>query len=552
MKILNIYSDFKKFEPVFDKWKVKFDDDDRKAEALLNQKPITDEVLHEQKRAKILINALTSLDEYAQTKAEDIDSVSQTLLYVAVGTLGAVGKFLGKNLSNLTSNKKVEKALPSLMGVGFALATFLPIVRTTVFNQVRANRIARFDGISSDKLFHENNFAVLTEEQQKKIEKDAQNIPDSVIDKNTVISRANIFNSMSVFKEFTMKQGEFAYLKKQHDKQIKNDLDNLKNAKPTDEQIKQSQKDKKLFNKILHKVDIESQYPLERIEKAVNVAYSSLFAGGVLEYLASDGILNLLNIKHKVVRPFLAWGLPIVTVMSLNKQLANFLNDAVKAVRYKKMQEFINNPNNFKEITDEEIANSKPVNKTSKKQGFFEFFNGVFKDIDDYEKYQNSKRILEKKIALSARNLELTQKQKDEAKLLRRNATMVINTQDDKLQKYASALETMTESTTIPLDIIAPVLGTFAADKLHKTFSSNKKCGWLYKGLGAFLAFLPAAMSEIYFVSQQRKAKRCAILMASNELQDNQKFLEPDKNKYTLTNWHFNANKSKAFISFKG
>ena len=555
MKILNIYSDFTKFEPTYNKWREDMTLQESKEQSVLAQKPITSEVINEQKRAKILTNALTTLDEYAQTKAEDIDSVSQTLLYAAVCTIGAVGTFLGKHISGLTKNQKLAKILPSAMGIGFALATFLPVVRSTVFNQVRANRIARFNGTFDDKLFHQNNFAVLTEEQQKQAENEAKNISDKVIDKNTIISRANIFNSLSVFKEFTMKQGEFAYLKKQHDKQIFDDSNKLKTVKFSDEEIAQSKKDQKLFTKILQKVDIESQYPLERIEKAVNVGYSSLFAGGVLEYIVSDGILNLLNVKHKVIRPLLAWGLPIVTVMSLNKQLANFLNDAVKAVRYKKMQEFVNNPDNFKEINSQEIANSKPSDKSEKKQGFFEFFKGVFKDIDEYEKYQNSKRIDEKKFAIAAKNIKLTQKQKDDAELLRRNAKMVINTLDDQTQKYASALETITESTTIPLDIVAPVLGTFAADKMHKAFAPSGRFGILFKGIGAFLAFLPAAMSEIYFVGRQRSAKRCAILIANNELQNSEKFLDPSqkesKIQNSLMNWNFSANKSNAFLSFK-
>lgn len=555
MKILNIYRDFKNYEPYYEKWHKEQTLREIREQSAVAKKPVTNEVLYEQKRAKILTDALTTLDEYAQTKAEDIDSVSQTLLYMTVGTLGAVGTLLGECLAQMSKNQKLAKTLPSAMGVGFAFATFLPVVRSTVFNQVRANRIARFDGIQGDKLFHQNNFAVLTDEQQKKAKDEAKNISDSVIQKNTIISRANIFNSMSVFREFTMKQGEFAYLKNQHDKQISEDLSKLKTIKFSDDEIKQSQKDQKLFRKILRKVDIESQYPLERIEKAVNVSYSSLFAGGVLEYIASDGILNLLNVKHKVIRPVLSWGLPIITIMSLNKQLANFLNDAVKAVRYKKMQEFINNPDNFKDASEEEISKVQVSDKPKEEKGFIEFFKGVLKDIEDYQNYQNSKRIDEKKFSIAVRNLKLTQKQKDDAELLRRNAKMVINTLDDQLQKYASATETITESTTIPLDIIAPIMGTFVADKLHKTIAPQKHFGLLFKGIGALLAFLPAAMSEIYFVGRQRQAKRCAILIANNEINNNEKFLNPAKkeNKIqnTLVKWNFNANKSNTFMSFK-
>ncbi|MBQ7450426.1 hypothetical protein IJS77_03340 [bacterium] len=559
MKILNIYSDFKKFEPTFDKWKEEYDLQEQKAQVVLKQKPIDEVAKYEQKRAKILVNTLATLDEYAQTKAEDIDSVSQTLLYIAVGALGAIGTFAGKKLAGITKSQKLAKTLPSTMGVGFALLTFLPIVRSTVINQVRANRMARFDGIQSDKLFHNNNFAVLTDEQQKEVEKRAKNISDTEIDGQTsAINRANIFNSLSVFKDLTMKQGEFQYLKNLHDKKMSDDEEKLKTLNFKEEEVKQSKKDKKLFTQILKKVDMESHYPLERIEKAVNVACSSLFAGGVLEYLVSDGILNLLNVKHKLIRPVLSWGLPVLTIMSLNKQLANFLNDAVKAVRYKKMQEFVNNPSNFKEVSAQEINEVNIKGEKKENTGFFDFFKQTFKDIDEYKKYQQTKRIEEKKFALAVRNLSLTQKQKTQAALLRRNAKMVINKLDDQSQKYASAMETITESTTIPLDIIAPILGTFSADKLHKAVSPKGNFGLLYKGLGALIAFLPAAMSEIYFVGQQRKAKRCAVLIANNQLQNSDKFLDPSQKeaeeKSILSNWTFKSSKfdkSNSFRSFK-
>ena len=107
-------------------------------------------------------------------------------------------------------------------------------------------------------------------------------------------------------------------------------------------------------------------------------------------------------------------------------------------------------------------------------------------------------------------------------------------------------METITESTTIPMDIISPVLGTFCADKLHKAISPKSRLGLLYKSIGALIAFLPAAMSEIYFVKQQRKAKRCAILIANKQLQNNDKFLDPSKKeiqtKNSFLNWHFKSN----------
>ena len=117
------------------------------------------------------------------------------------------------------------------------------------------------------------------------------------------------------------------------------------------------------------------------------------------------------------------------------------------------------------------------------------------------------------------------------------------------------AMETITESTTIPLDIIAPIIGTFTADKLHKHFSPQGHFRALFKGIGAILAFLPAAMSEIYFVGQQRRAARTATYIAKNNLQDSDKFLDPSsketKIKTSIQNWNFNSAKRPSILSFK-
>jgi len=164
MGILSTYRDFKNFEPHYEKWYENQKIKDNSEKTLAETKDVTAFAKQEQARAKVLVNALTSLDEYAQTKAEDVDSTSQTLLYIAVGALSASGTYIGKKLSSTIKNQKLAKVLAPTIGFGFAIASFIPIAKKTVENQVRAIRMARFDGIN-DKLFHTNNFAILTDEQ---------------------------------------------------------------------------------------------------------------------------------------------------------------------------------------------------------------------------------------------------------------------------------------------------------------------------------------------------------------------------------------------------
>ena len=162
MGILRTYKEFKDFEPTYNKWRQDYELREKKLQKVLVNKPVTQDALKEQQRAKILVDVYTSLDEYAQNKAEDVDSVSQTLLYISLGALGAIGTAIGEKVSGAVKNPKFAKTLPSILGIGVGLAGILPIIRTTVNNQVRANRIARFEGMH-EKLFDTNNFAIFND-----------------------------------------------------------------------------------------------------------------------------------------------------------------------------------------------------------------------------------------------------------------------------------------------------------------------------------------------------------------------------------------------------
>ena len=60
------------------------------------RKPSSEELKLAQKRADVFKRTIDALDEYSQTKTEDVESVTQTVLYQAMFILGLLGGSLGK------------------------------------------------------------------------------------------------------------------------------------------------------------------------------------------------------------------------------------------------------------------------------------------------------------------------------------------------------------------------------------------------------------------------------------------------------------------------
>lgn len=533
MELLKTYSSYKKDEPEYLVWRESIASKSLKRNNFSHANLQDIKTQEENKeKAKILSRALNLVDEYAQTKAEDVEAISQTVQIQAVGLFSWLGyKFgdwyvnktdagkrvvhaLEKNLGRL---KSVSKGIiPTLTASFGGVIAFIPVVIYTVREQVRYTRMARFEGLNKE-VGHVNDFAILTEEQKNQAKLAAKNIVEP---KEAKENQFNIFAILKTAKDLYLGKENYLKAKADFDFIVEKSKLDVKDNVP-EKTIERAKKDQYIVNKILEKVEHDSQEPLRKIETIVNIGYSSLFVGGYLEYLLSDKLVEIMKIKNPVLKPLLRFGVPVVTYLLLNKQLAEFHNKAIKSIKYTKMQELIN------ESQDDDTKSDDK--KEDEKQGSLEFILQLLKNMKDYEKYRDSEFLEQKKQMQAARGFKLSNEQLLDAKNLRRSAFLAFNKHDDKTQKYMEMIEAITEIIVVANDIFASALGIATGWMVHKLVKAPERHERIYKGIGSILAFVPMVWTQIYATKEQRRAVSVAQMQTIKELGDLKYFTDSEK-----------------------
>lgn len=595
MGILATYNLYKHYEGQYKDWNRSQDIAGAKR-TFLNAKDINknNEAELYQKKASIIADSMLVLDDYAQSKAEDVEAVFQTMQIEALAGLSALSALpaaitgvipkleksnssvlkKGAMLLNKYKNINIKTGsfsmpLPKLLTAGAGILSafiYVPLVTEFVKNQLGASRRAKFEGMHTE-LSNINDFAVLTDEQEKEVQQIllSQNKNNKKSLKHISHSAAEIFDGINITKSlFEVKnllKDKNSYINNK-EKYNQDMAENLKhsNQSLSKTQLENAQKDANLFNDIVKNVDLKSQEPLERIEKIINVGYGSLFVGGFLEYLVSDKLISKLNIKNPIINRVLGFGIPLVTYMVLNKNLAKIQNSAIKAVRYNNLQDYISDKNNFKYYSEQEMASVKDENihqknKPEKKENIFAFIKNLNGDIKNYHNYKKTKFIQTKEYMNAKRQINLSVSQKQEAGLLQRNTFMTINKVDDNNQKFSESIEALSEIALAPIEIASTAAGAFIGNKIASAIKIPKYKA-LFTAAGAVIGFIPSALAEICTTGIQRKALKISNMLSMNELKDYKNFI--DYSKISQSNqssqdsiFVFNSPMPQAFMSFK-
>lgn len=599
MGILTTYKAYKNYEPQYEDWNNRRKIDESKCE-VLNKNGVKFDVKNAelaQKKAKVVANSMILIDNFAQTKAEDVETVFQTIqmeLFAGLSFLISIPILIPKLIPTLkkhSSKAKIIKGAHDLIdrfdkanfklgkiniplkqaciafSAAISSAIFVPVVTNAVVNQLGATRRAKFEGMNKD-FSNIKDFAILTDEQEKQVQSIKNSSKKTVDDPKSktkekvkeivseAIDRVNIPKSMNSVKSLLDDKNVYIENKNKYDASLK-DCENNFNKPLSSEEIDVAKADKKLFETLIKKVDLESQDPLEKIEKIVNIGYSSLFVGGYLEYLLSDKLVEMMKVKNPILKNVLSFGIPLVTYMILNKNLANFQNNAIKTVRYKKVNEFVNNKDNFNLYSQDQIdsvSDSSVKPKQTEKVGLFKFLKNMIKDINEYKVCQKTALEDSKKYLAAKRQIELTKEQEQDAKQLQKNAFMAINRVDDKNQKYAESVETISEIILAPVEILSTFVGAKLGDKIAKAVKTERYAK-LLTGLGAVVLFIPAALSEYYLTAMQRNSLRISSMLASKELDDHRRFANYDdksfKQQFDSSYAFSSKSMSNSFANFK-
>ena len=172
----------------------------------------------------------------------------------------------------------------------------------------------------------------------------------------------------------------------------------------------------------------------------------------------------------------------------------------------------------------------------------------VRKDMKDYDKFaQTELPKIEEKLA-AKKQIKLSSKQEKDAKLLQKNTSKVINNQREKLYEQSVGIKALSETILGPLDILATATGGYIGNKLSKT-CPNKKFAGLLTGLGAVVAFIPAAIVEAKLTKQQKLSEKISVMLALKDMQDISIFAD-NNFKPTETDTSLYLNQSKLFGNF--
>ncbi len=537
--------------------------------AFVDKKLTPEELNLAKKRGDLLKRTIDSLDEYSQTRTEDVESVTQTVLGESTTFLTAIGVGLGNLYQATDSGKRLKvgiakkmgrlraaapSVIPGVTGLVFAMLSSIPLLHSLTTIEVQTPRLSRFEGLKGE-LSNPNDYALLTDEQIYQAKKDAKKlvIPQNKPTDKSLLSSLNIFGQLKSYMGIVTKRAIYRKEKDDYEKRKEHSYSLKNQEKFTQSELEQAEETREIVQRLVNKVGLDSQDYTARVFAVLDVISMCLFGFGVVGYWAVEKAIDLLKIKQGKLKSTIPWATSIAAIIMLNTKVAEYRNNAIRIARHKNMNELMADPTNFlktpKQIIPKKIENiEKP-----KKQNIFSFMKQFYIDLNNYEEYAKVNMLEDKKFKLAARKIKLTPEQLKQARLTQSNIFKVVNKVDDNKRKYEERFDVFTMMLSTPMGLVAAAMGNAFGWSLHKLQGAPKSKMPLYSILGTVVGLVPAIFVEVYTTLAVRKASRVAYMKAQEDLNDKKYFLD-----YTETNINHNPflkmsfkNASNAFSQFK-
>ncbi len=477
-------------------------------------------------KAKTIAEPLLLLDSYEHEKAEDSETFFQTynielmsvtslLCSLPIAVTKAI-PFLNKHAEKNSLIKKSAELLSKYKNSSINIAGksisvskiatvfsaigsgifYIKNMRKSMESQLGIIRKANFDA-TQNIIDNPNMFAVLTDEQEKEVNAIAsQNKEETTSISDKIKDKVNITSSFKEVKEYKKNHKNFQNQKNEYFNQTKT------NPQPI------SKDDKIIMESLLKNVEHDVLEPLRKVETISNISYSALFTGGFLEYLITDKLTEVLGVKSKPIQMGIKLGVPLLTYFLLNKNISDIENKAILATKYKHLKQFTENPLAYKDRSEEN------------KQSLPEFIKTVAKDMKDYDEFAKNEMPKLKNKLEAKKQIKLSKEQEIQAKKLQECTTKSINNQRELLYNQSVGIKALSETILQPIDIIATAAGGAIGNKLAKKCPNSKIAGML-TGLGAVIAFIPAAIIEAKLTKQQKLSEKIAAMLALKDLKQN-------------------------------
>ena len=208
------YAQYRKQKPYYQGWK------DEREQKLANKvqyiktNPVDkDEFNNDVERAKVILNAVNVMDEYSQSRAEEMEQVSESAIglaaepvaFASMGLAALTLKLCKANLNDLpdifkNNPKNLKRFAPAFIVYMLPAFVFSVIGQIwAVKNEIKASREGRKEAMDND-LASVKQFAILNESQMAQVEELSKNIHVDPKDSKKIIQKENNPMDPSVFQ----------------------------------------------------------------------------------------------------------------------------------------------------------------------------------------------------------------------------------------------------------------------------------------------------------------------------------------------------------------
>ncbi len=540
MEILDNYKEYRKYKPEYNAWANERALTEAKRINYLKKNNITPETNKSDiERAKAALNAVDVMDEYSQSRAEEMEMTIQaassavTELGATAGMVLAASSLFSKNIKsacdNFFKNKKLSPLLliPALLYLIPSLASVIFISIFSAKQETKASRLGRAEAMNK-KLSSYKQFAILTDEQNKQINEIASKMEISDKEAKKESKATKGIGALNALKILIKGDKENEQKLKELNENSKKDKQNIQNNKPlTPVQIEEAKKDKQLIQNIIEKIDVASQEYAEDVELATGVmGAAALGSGGLLGGLLNF-VLKKVNMSPKNVKLISATAGVVVAIAGAI-WATGIQKQASRVARYKVKQDFLSNPEKLLYADDEKVKNeSDVVAEKKKKPGFFKFLKQIITENKEYKQYQKENRVQKLKLSKAREQIEYTAEQEKRAKQLQNNIFKMFNKVDEKSQTYSESTEALGEITLSLGSLFSMIPGMILSAKSTDKLVQKQSTKNILALAASYIAMLaPVFLINFYTTKEQKSASKVADMLAIKEMDDYRNFAD--------------------------
>ncbi len=540
MEILDNYKEYRKYKPEYNAWANERALTEAKRINYLKKNNITPETNKSDiERAKAALNAVDVMDEYSQSRAEEMEMTIQSASS-AVAELGATAgmvlaalSLLSKNIAsacdNFFKNKKLSPLLliPALLYLIPCLASVIFISIFSAKQETKASRLGRAEAMNK-KLSSYKQFAILTDEQNKQINEIASKMEISDKEAKKESKATKGIGALNALKILIKGDKESEQKLKELNENSKKDKQNIQNNKPlTPVQIEEAKKDKQLIQNIIEKIDVASQEYAEDVELATGaMGAAALGSGGLLGGLLNF-VLKKVNMSPKDVKLISVTAGAVVAIAGAI-WATGIQKQASRVARYKVKQDFLSNPEKLLYADDEKVKNeSDVIAEKKKKPGFFKFLKQIITENNEYKQYQEENRVQKLKLSKAREQIEYTAEQEKRAKQLQNNIFKMFNKVDEKSQTYSESTEALGEITLSLGSLFSMIPGMILSAKSMDKLVQKQSTKNILALAASYIATLaPVLLINFYTTKEQKSASKVADMLAIKEMDDYRNFAD--------------------------